>query len=88
MLQDKKIILASASKQRVNMLKEAGIPFTVEVSDVDEEKIYGVTAAETATLRAVSKAEVIARKFPLSKVKEAFEYLESNQQFGKIIVNP
>lgn len=86
MLQDKKIILASASKQRVNMLKEAGLTFTVEVSDVDEEKIYGVTAAETATLRAVAKAEVIARKFPEDIVIAADTVVESND--GALLGKP
>jgi len=31
---------------------------------------------------------VIAKTFPLEKIVEAHEYLESNQQFGKIIVRP
>jgi NADPH:quinone reductase-like Zn-dependent oxidoreductase len=31
---------------------------------------------------------VIDRRFPLGEVREAFEYMASNRQFGKIIVNP
>jgi NADPH2:quinone reductase len=31
---------------------------------------------------------VVDRRFPLSDVRAAFEYMASNQQFGKIIVNP
>ncbi|MGK0291103.1 MAG: NADPH:quinone reductase-like Zn-dependent oxidoreductase [bacterium] len=31
---------------------------------------------------------VIAKKFQLSEYQEAFQYLESNQQVGKIIINP
>jgi NADPH:quinone reductase-like Zn-dependent oxidoreductase len=31
---------------------------------------------------------VIAERFPLVRIREAFEYLESNQQIGKIVVHP
>lgn len=31
---------------------------------------------------------VVAKTFPLEQIVEAHQYLESNQQFGKIIVNP
>lgn len=31
---------------------------------------------------------VVDRRFPLSETRQAFEYLASNQQFGKIVVNP
>ena len=30
----------------------------------------------------------IDRRFPLSETRVAFEYMASNQQFGKIIINP
>jgi NADPH:quinone reductase-like Zn-dependent oxidoreductase len=42
----------------------------------------------TAALDSGQFRLVIDRRFPLSEIREAHRYLESNQQFGKIVVNP
>ena len=57
----------------------------------------GLTRNEEAFARAVkfirehlasgTLKPVIAKTFPLSRIREAHEYMESNQQLGKIVVS-
>lgn len=59
-----RLVLASASPSRARILEAAGIPFTVLVSDVDEDAIAAANPlagpAETAELLARAKAEDVA----------------------------
>jgi NADPH:quinone reductase-like Zn-dependent oxidoreductase len=48
---------------------------------LDEAKVFILAGIASGSLR-----PVIARKFPLSEIVEAHRYLESNEQFGKVIV--
>lgn len=61
-----RLILASASPARARILGAAGIPFTVLVSDVDEDAVSArhpeATPAETALLLAQAKARDVAAR--------------------------
>ena len=62
----KPIILASGSESRKLMLEEAGIEFTVIVSDADEdslkEKISNIPHSEQVVYLAKAKAESVSKK--------------------------
>jgi septum formation protein len=76
------LILASASTARAHVLKEAGLVFTREIADVDEDRMKSALAAEkadTGTIAealAVAKARKIAERFPGSSVIGADQILE------------
>lgn len=59
-----RLVLASASPARARVLEAAGVPFTVLVSEVDEDAIAAASPlagpAETAELLARAKAEDVA----------------------------
>ncbi|NUL43950.1 septum formation inhibitor Maf [Cellulosimicrobium funkei] len=59
-----RLVLASASPARARILESAGLPFTVMVSDVDEDAIAAAhplaSPAETAQLLARAKSEDVA----------------------------
>jgi septum formation protein len=57
-----KIILASASKRRARILKESGIPFTIEVSHVEEVPGTNQSPRANVLLNARLKAEHVAAK--------------------------
>jgi len=63
------LILASASPTRARLLANAGVPFRVEASDVDEDlwkrraRETGATSEETALALAEAKAMVVSRRF-------------------------
>jgi septum formation protein len=57
-----KLILASASVRRAEILRDAGIPFTVLSSAVDETPIPGETGAELVQRLADAKAELVAAR--------------------------
>ena len=58
------LILASKSPRRAQLLKEAGIPFTVVLSDVDESQFnaQGLSADALARQLALAKAQAVALK--------------------------
>lgn len=58
-----RLILASKSAARQAMLRDAGVPFTVQVADVDEDalKIPGADAATLAVDLARAKALAVSR---------------------------
>lgn len=56
------IVLASASPRRAQLLRAAGIDFTVYPSNADESKVVGVDAKQTALLRAELKAKSVFEK--------------------------
>lgn len=54
-------MLASASPRRRELLAQAGVPFEIEVSNVDEEIDSGTDPHQAAVLLAERKARAIAR---------------------------
>jgi septum formation protein len=58
------LILASASPRRAELLRSAGIPFTVDVSNIQEEILAGESPVEHAERLAREKAEVVAKRNP------------------------
>jgi len=59
-----KIILASASPRRADLLRAAAIPFTVDVANISEELGPGEQPREHAERLAQEKAEVVAKRNP------------------------
>jgi septum formation protein len=59
-----KFILASASPRRAELLKRAGLPFEVRVSDVKEIQSEFDSARELCEKNAYSKADSVAQKYP------------------------
>ena len=57
-----KLILASASPRRAEILRSAGIPFTSLSSAVDETPLPGETAADMVRRLAAAKAELVAAR--------------------------
>ena len=57
-----KLILASASPRRAEILRDAGIPFSVLSSAVDETVIPGETPQELVRRLALAKAELVAAR--------------------------
>ena len=66
----KRIVLASSSVHRRELLKNAGIDFTVEASDLDERAIEaplrdtGVSPADIAAILAEAKATDVSSRHP------------------------
>lgn len=63
----KKIILASGSPRRKQLLELAEIPFEVEVSDIDESYPKGLCPTEIAIHIAVNKASAVQQKLDMGK---------------------
>ena len=59
-----KIILASASPRRRQLLEEIGFTFQVEPVDIDETNQLGASPEEFASQLAEKKATIAAQKFP------------------------
>lgn len=59
-----KIILASKSPRRIELLKKIIENFEVYPSDVDEEKITEKDPVKFAVLAAIEKAKAVGEKFP------------------------
>lgn len=60
----KKIILASKSPRRRNVLEQIGLKFTVQVSDFDEASITFKTPVEMVEKLSLEKAKIIAKRNP------------------------
>jgi len=61
----RRLILASASPRRQQLLAEAGYAFVVHPSEVDEQSVgAGLTAGELAERLAEMKADEVSRRFP------------------------
>src|SRR3954462_9388711 len=58
------LILASASPRRAELLRSAGIPFTVDVADIAEHAKGGESPLQHAERLAKQKAEVVAKRNP------------------------
>lgn len=63
-----KLVLASTSPYRRQLLERFGVRFTVAAPDVDESLLPGETPIDLANRLARAKAEVIARRHPGSVV--------------------
>jgi len=57
-----RLVLASTSTYRRQLLERLGIPFTVAASNVDEEPLPGETAVDLVQRLARAKAEAVARR--------------------------
>jgi septum formation protein len=57
-----KIILASASPRRAELLRSAAIPFTVDAANISEEAHPGERPIEYGERLALEKAEVVAKR--------------------------
>jgi septum formation protein len=66
-----KLILASASPRRAEILRSLGIPFTVSATDVPEDLLPGETAEAAARRLAADKAARAAERAPESWVLAA-----------------
>ncbi len=58
------LILASASPRRAELLRNAGIPFTVDVPNIAEDAIPRESPVDHAERLAREKAEVVAKRNP------------------------
>lgn len=59
-----RLILASTSRYRSELLQRLGIPFECLAPDVDESPLAGESAAELARRLSIAKASVIAQRHP------------------------
>lgn len=79
------LVLASTSIARRALLDRLHVPFEVTSPPVDEDAISGATALETARLRAIAKAESVARTRPDALVLGADQVVELD---GEILGKP
>ena len=63
-MKERRLIVASASPRRRELLAQAGFVFQVEPSDADETLPEGVTPAAAVELLASRKAQSVAEKHP------------------------
>jgi len=68
----RRLILASASPRRRQLLAEAGFDFDIHPADIDEERYPpGLSPGELAQWLAAQKAAVVAERFPYAIVLAA-----------------
>jgi|SRR5437879_5949223 len=80
----KRIILASTSPRRAELLRQLGVDFKVVASDVAEIHQEQLTARELAQINAYRKARTVAKKYPDSLVLGADTLVSLNEVvFGK-----
>src|SRR5947207_5328692 len=79
-----KLILASASPRRAELLRELGLKFRVVASEAPEVRHEQLTARELCLLNAYRKARAVAKKIPDALVlgADTLVYL-GTQLFGK-----
>ena len=63
-----RLILASASARRRELLAAAGVPFVVDAADIDERRYPGEPAHEYARRVAVTKAHMVSQRHPFDIV--------------------
>jgi septum formation protein len=63
-----RLVLASASPRRRELLEAAGIPFDVDTADVDETRLAGEPAHAYVERLARLKADTVARRHPARAV--------------------
>lgn len=81
----RKLILASASPRRKQLLETLGVPFTIEPSDYEEDMTIQLPPRELAEVLATGKAEAVAIKHADAVVIAADTFLEFD---GKVIGKP
>jgi septum formation protein len=81
----RKIILASASPRRAELLKQIGLKFTVDASNHDEAFKDGLEPARLAMLLSMKKARAVAKRHPDAVIIAADTIGVLN---GKIIGKP
>ncbi len=81
----KKIILASSSPRRKELLTTAGVEFEIHVKEVDETIPEGTLPAEAAKMTATKKAAAVAEDFADCVVIGADTIVVAN---GKILGKP
>ena len=59
-----KLILASASPRRLELLTQLGLPFTVEAANIDESQLPGETPYDYVYRLALLKAQRVAQRQP------------------------
>ncbi|MBM3390942.1 MAG: septum formation inhibitor Maf [Betaproteobacteria bacterium] len=79
-----RLILASTSAYRRELLSRLQIPFEVASPDTDESPLAGESPAQTAERLSVAKAEAVSARFPGSLIigSDQVAYL-GDQRFGK-----
>ena len=79
-----RLMLASASPRRAELLREMGLKVRVVPSDVPEERREELTACELCQLNAYRKARAVAKKIPDALVigADTLVYLD-DEIFGK-----
>lgn len=79
-----KLVLASTSRYRRELLTRLGIPFEVAAPDVDETPRPGETPSETALRLAEQKARAVAQSFPDALIIGSDQVLMlDSEQLGK-----
>ncbi len=79
-----KLVLASTSPYRRDLLARLGVPFEVAAPDVDETPLPGESPDETAQRLSVLKAQAVAEKFPDALVIGSDQVaLLEGEQLGK-----
>ena len=83
-----KVILASASKTRSQLLKKAGLKFTVQPADVDEAQIkkisFGIPVKKIARSLAITKAKQVSGVHALALVIGADQILDCHGELFDI----
>ena len=79
-----KLVLASTSRYRRELLSRLHMPFEVAAPDVDETPLPGESPSETALRLSVLKARAVAKKFPEALVIGSDQVLMlGEEQLGK-----
>ncbi len=63
-----KLILASASPRRADLLRELGLEYEIIVGKAEEVHHEQLTASELCQINAYRKARVVAKRFPMALV--------------------
>jgi septum formation protein len=81
---NRRLILASASPRRQELLREAGIRFEVHPAHIDESRVAGEPPLQYACRVAQEKAQAVARDFPNRYILGADTIVTvDNQVLGK-----
>jgi septum formation protein len=79
-----RLVLASTSVYRKELLSRLGVPFEVAAPEVDETPLPGETAAQTSERLAIAKAQALAARFPASLIIGSDQVaLLNGEQLGK-----
>lgn len=70
-----KIILASNSPRRKDLMNQAGLDFSVVVSEIDENKIENEILNNTSSINYYKKAELLTNTLSYKKAKNVLEML-------------